>query len=115
MTSEEALKHFKNVRDSTMVILDSGFGTKPNENNIVYRNRKLYAELAISALEKQIPKKPDTKITNRGIDITGEYDIDSDYLCPVCECIVGDCEREDYWYKYCPDCGQALDWRGDEV
>ena len=40
---------------------------------------------AIKSLEKQIPKKPDTKITNRGIDITGEYDIDSDYLCPTCK------------------------------
>lgn len=67
---------------------------------------------AIEALKKQIPKKPDAKITNRGIDITGEYDIDSDYLCPTCKCVVGDCDTEDYWYNYCPNCGQAID-RGD--
>lgn len=69
---------------------------------------------AIKALEKQLPKKPDTEITNRGIDITGEYDIDSYYICPVCKCVIGDCEKEDYWYKFCPDCGQALDWSDEQ-
>jgi hypothetical protein len=68
----------------------------------------------VNALKKQIPKKPDTKITNRGIDITGEYDIDSDYLCPFCECVVGDCDAEEHFYNYCPDCGQALDWSDTE-
>ena len=70
--------------------------------------------LGVKALEKQIPKKPDTKITNRGIDITGEYNIDSDYICPICKCVVGDCEEEEHFYDFCPGCGQALDWSDTE-
>ena len=37
-------------------------------------------EVVKQALEKQIPKKTTEKTTNRGIDISGEYDIDFD-LC----------------------------------
>lgn len=62
------------------------------------------------ALEKQIPKKPDTENINRGIDVSGEYDIDSNYICPSCKSVVGDYESEDIWYKHCPECGRALDW-----
>ena len=71
-------------------------------------------ECAVKALEKQTPKKPDTKITNRGIDVSGEYDIDSDYICPICKCVVGECEIEEHWFEYCPNCGQALDWSDSE-
>ena len=52
-------------------------------------------ELAISALEKQIPKKPD---------------LDDGVYCPCClhEFKVYSATR------YCPNCGQALDWSGQE-
>lgn len=42
------------MRDDAKVVLDSGFGTHPGESDIVYRNRKMYAETAITALEKQL-------------------------------------------------------------
>ena len=56
---------------------------------------------AIVALEKQIPKKP--------ID-AGYY-----YMCPCCLCDLGASNDDIFIYKcpipkYCPDCGQALDW-----
>ncbi len=51
-------------------------------------------QLAISALEKQIPKK--TKITLRG---TTGYSTKE--FCPVCNAIV--------YGNYCYKCGQALD------
>lgn len=58
MTESEAIKkairHFECVKNDAVVVLNSGFGTRPGESNIVYRNRKMYAELAIQALEKQI-------------------------------------------------------------
>ena len=62
------------------------------------------------ALEKQTPKKPRTETINRGIDISGEYDIDNNYICPCCDTIVGDCDYEEHYYNYCPNCGQKLDW-----
>lgn len=47
-------------------------------------------QAAIEALGKQIPKKPNEDF-------------------PVCYCPV--CKRLVYpQIKYCPDCGQALDW-----
>lgn len=71
---------------------------------------ELAKQMGAYALEKQIPKKPDTENINRGIDVSGEYDIDSNYICPSCKSVVGDYESEDIWYKHCPECGQALDW-----
>ena len=65
---------------------------------------RLYSEafdMAISALEKQVPKKP----------ISLGEDIDRDVgQCPNCKEIIDTYED----YKYCSDCGQAIDWRDEE-
>lgn len=63
------------------------------------------------ALEKQIPKKATEEETNRGIDISGEYDIDFDLCCPVCGAVVGTYEAgvNEYFENYCSNCGQAID------
>ena len=59
--------------------------------------------LAIAALNKQVPRKPEAE---------GENEQD-DYFCPSCNtplCTIGDSV---YWGmkpKYCDECGQALDW-----
>lgn len=52
-------------------------------------------ELAILALEKQIPKKPTKYMTDR-------------YCCPVCKAIRYSSA------PYCEHCGQALDWSDTE-
>lgn len=67
-------------------------------------------EVIHRVLEKQIPKKPFTETVNRGISASGEYDIDFNYLCPNCKTVVGDYETDDAFYKFCPECGQALGW-----
>lgn len=54
-------------------------------------------ECAIYALEKQIPKKPD-KIK--------EYN-PNDYYCIVCKYYLGYACLQP---KFCPNCGQAIDW-----
>lgn len=51
-------------------------------------------------LKKQIPQKP----------VYG-YDEQDDILCPVCKETVG--QMDDYYFgrnKYCPECGQRIDW-----
>lgn len=68
--------------------------------------------LAILALEKQIPRVAKTQIINRGIDESGEYQIDSYYICPCCKAVVGDYECDEI-YDFCPKCGQAL--KGEEI
>lgn len=52
--------------------------------------------IAIEALEKQIPKKP-VSVTISGI---------SRYKSGACECGTAIAMV----YKYCPNCGQAIDW-----
>ena len=54
-------------------------------------------ELAISALEKQIPKKVN-------ISIKGTTDWNIKCNCPNCHSMV-------FRGKYCSNCGQALYWR----
>ena len=60
-------------------------------------------DMAIKALEKQIPKKP----------IIHTNDIDRLACCPVCDSNV-DWTYEGFWRKgnpkYCKNCGQAIDW-----
>lgn len=62
----------------------------------------------IQALKKQLPKNCISKVTNKGIDISGEYDIESLFLCPECCAVVGDCDLNELYGQYCHSCGQKL-------
>lgn len=87
---KKAIRHFECVKNDAVAVLDSGFGTHPGESDTVYRNRKMYAELAIYALEKQMPRKPIDKCMFKE--------------CPNCKNVeILNC-------IYCSDCGQKLDW-----
>lgn len=63
-------------------------------------------QTAIKALKKQIPKKPNKCKGHK----------QNDYYCAVCRYYLGD-EMEMKFAglqpKFCPDCGQALDWSED--
>ena len=63
-------------------------------NDIFSEPVTIYAELAVKALEKQIPKKPleETKFYGNG-------------KCPSCGAVFMDKST-----NYCGNCGQALDW-----
>ncbi len=89
MTEQEAIEYFK-----------TGIEERKKNNMALFTISAL--ELAISALEKQIPKKWEYAEVN-------DCDI---YVCPCCK---------EYWYlegmnptqseyNYCPNCGQALEW-----
>ena len=56
------------------------------------------AQIAIQAIEKQIPEKPDEMMGLFG---------DIEYNCRACGEII-----EKNYYAYCPTCGQKLDWGG---
>lgn len=69
-----------------------------------------YTEVAINALEKQIPMKPARKLRS---GMGWEY---RDYYCP-CGRFIGPephiksiLEKGEVPVKYCDDCGQKLDW-----
>ena len=89
MTYEEAIKHFKSLQKRY---------TKEHNGRMCEK-----VNLALEALEKQIPKKP--------------LHMHKNYYCPIC--------KEDGWMlwddaipndmdKYCSKCGQAIDWRDAE-
>lgn len=69
------------------------------KNGIPFAYKLQPLEFAVSALEKQIPKKPKA------------YPL-SDGQCPSCNAVF------DYDWKpkskYCQNCGQALDWSDNE-
>lgn len=63
-------------------------------------------DIAISAIEKQIPKKP--------INVEKHY-----YKCPCCKQDLGISDDDIFIYEiptsmYCSNCGQSLDWSYDK-
>ena len=58
-----------------------------------------------NCIEKKIPQKP-----NFQGDGYADGELVYDYAeCPVCGCDFEE-ETRDWGCKFCPDCGQALDW-----
>lgn len=91
MTPQEAITMLKRI----------AFTVKNEPEEIEAAKCITALKLAIEALEKQIPKKP----------ISLGEDIDRDVgQCPNCKEIIDTYED----YKYCSDCGQAIDWRDEE-
>ena len=115
---EKAIKHFECEKSNTVVVLDSGFGTKPNESNIVYKNRKLYTELAINALEKQIPRKAiikygdDTIAHNLGRLMCFHCPNCGKYIVALYETDVENGAGIHRDLKGCSTCLQAIDFTG---
>ena len=81
MTNEETIRILMAMKDGLIHVFD--------------HDRKEALSLAISALEKQIPKKP--------IEPDGLF-----YKCPICK----NCIRD--YNRYCTVCGHKLDWSEDE-
>lgn len=91
MTYEEAIKIFRRqleIANKNVADFEKTF--KNQKSNYRY-DVELY-ELAISALEKQIPKNPD---------------LDDGVYCPCC---LHEFKSHYDETRYCPNCGQALDW-----
>ena len=91
MTAQEAIKRFKPIIDNE-AYTDS------------YQDA---CKMAIEALEKQIPKKPDYEGDGYW---NGELVYDT-WICPCC----GEHYEVDYEnYDHCPKCGQAIDLKWGE-
>lgn len=90
MTFEEAKEQLREIIFDTesLIVGDSGKG--------IYRKDLEALKKAVEVLEKQIPKKPVEKTPWT-------------YHCPNCDSQ----KVEDVFierFRYCRDCGQALDW-----
>ena len=116
MTESEAIEKLKNMR-LYMQIEDENNDCKFTEDD--YKAN----EMAIQALEKQIPKKPILKHDVSVMHInTGNQPhewkrLESDnWHCPECDSFVGERvyvhgrHHNQRKKKYCDNCGQKLDW-----
>ena len=94
MTESEAIKELHEIRPI---------------GGIIPQKRAEALDMAIQALEKQIPKKP----------IMKQYfeDLEDEYLCcPTCGEILTDRIPADNktFYFHCMNCGQKFDWSDEE-
>lgn len=102
MTESEAIKLLEYIRET-------GNGEAP----YVGCAQNIAIEMAINALEKQIPKKPN-KAIDRSWGIENEVNV-----CPVCDCYLtsvhfisideNEVKGTDK-VSYCETCGQKIDW-----
>lgn len=112
MTENEAIKEFQQN-------IDMPFGSNISREE---------SELAVWALEKQIPMKPILKNGESGSfvdyeDGHGEYKVTKwqDWVCPICGWFVGqrynrsqNHSHDQRKCNYCNECGQKIDWSGKE-
>ena len=94
MTAQEAIEILKHEHDYAQLLS--------------YVNEAL--KMAIPALDKQIPKKPqyvDTRFRHHGRKISDGSSLDKCYKCPNCNSHIFHVFDSE---KCCKYCGQALDW-----
>ena len=96
MTENEAIEKLKNMR-LYMQITDNNNDCKFTEDD--YKAN----EMAIQALEKQIPKKP-VKSEKQVVRYVNTY------YCPICNLGITGTNIA----KWCYHCGQKLDWSDEE-
>lgn len=96
MTYEEAANWIRAHRDLSMNVMDSIASRMAIE---ALESAARYKDMAIEALEKQIPKKPYFSEET------------ASYYCPVCRRFkLADHPKENgYVYNFCPNCGNAID------
>lgn len=102
MTIEESLYELK-IRSKVlenMILYNKDF--EPKNDNTSLENEKNDINIGIKALEKQIPKK--------ATDI--RYFGEAGYYIGLCPCCKSGNNSE---FQYCGDCGQAIDWSGENV
>lgn len=108
MSEQEAIQVFQELLDVPKEMLVRHEYALYEEQKEKINKVYLAEQIAIKALEKQIPKKP--KII--------KHKFSNFYTCPFCDLELIRCD-ETGWFAgrrntYCYDCGQKLDWKGEE-
>ena len=92
MTNEEAIKILKENRETYQAFINQGY--EDNEDNEDIKRVLLALDMAIEALEKQVPKKVAADIYDDGA------------VSHICLCGAEVEENQ----AYCDVCGQMIDW-----
>ena len=111
MTREEAIALFEKQLTAAQVVLDSGFGSNPGENDSLYRRRKEMAEIALSAL-RPVSREQVEKAWRGCSWCNNEGKKPENWECSLLDdrgfsVVVGD---EVVWTnaEFCPVCGKPL-------
>ena len=112
MTREEAIVLFEKQLTAAQVVLDSGFGSNPGENDSLYRRRKEMAEIALSAL-RPVSREQVEKVW-RG-EWMGSADGYADgelvydtWECSHCGYVIDEEDDPDMLPQFCPKCYAAM-------
>ena len=126
MTREEAIALFEKQLTAAQVVLDSGFGSNPGENDFLYRRRKEMAEIALTAL-RPVSRERVEKVWRgewikrhkhrggfrrvKGIDDMGEqHEVTIDERCEYDDLYCSKCGRQspDNFLNFCGYCGAPM-------
>lgn len=126
MTREEAIALFEKQLTAAQVVLDSGFGSNPGENNFLYRRRKEMAEIALTAL-RPVSREQVEKVWRgewvkrhkhrggfrrvKGLDDMGEqHEVTIDERCEYDDLYCSKCGKQspDNFLNFCGYCGAPM-------
>ena len=112
MTREKAIALFEKQLTAAQVVLDSGFGGNPGENDFLYRRRKEMAEIALTAL-RPVSREQVEKVW-RG-EWMGSADGYADgelvydtWECSHCGYVIDEEDDPDMLPQFCPKCYAAM-------
>lgn len=103
MTREEAIALFEKQLTAAQVVLDSGFGSNPGENNFLYRRRKEMAEIALAALRPVRRENVEKAWRGEWVHKRSPYDYKI-FVCKKCEKQIS---IQGEPLIFCPACGAA--------
>lgn len=114
MTREEAIVLFEKQLTAAQVVLDSGFGSNPGENDSLYRRRKEMAEIALSAL-RPVSREQVEKIRGEWLNFYNDF---STAECSKCGELFDVSDTNENlkvlfdafkkYYQFCPSCGAPM-------
>ena len=103
MTREKAIALFEKQLTAAQVVLDSGFGGNPGENDFLYRRRKEMAEIALTAL-RPVSREQVEKVWRGEWEHPGYYDDGGSFVHDCSKCNTP--STDEYWF--CPFCGAPM-------
>ena len=114
MTNEEARAYFIDSIEAIITAMkdENHYNYETQQIESVFMRRDFEAkELAVKALEKEIPKEPTQPYTRWGMG--WDY---HDYYCPTCDNYItteirgNELKKENGWTR-CKECGQKILWK----
>lgn len=100
MTREEAIDLFEKQLTAAQAVLDSGFGSNPGENDILYRRRKEMAQIALSAL-RPVSREQVERVWR------GEWKGNFNAHCSLCDAF-NTMAYIGQGGNFCPNCGAPM-------